>query len=232
MEEPERFLMVKLGRPKEAVIAYAPTQKRGTHTVRVLMELNSGFPRKNEMTQTPQTTFPDGAGNVSEKNQVDSILLNCTSCKQRKPLEAFHGCKSKTNRYGKSTECKPCNKIRSKNKEKRLNNASPERFLKYIIRACRTNAKKRKIFFNIKHEDVVNLWYKQEGKCAITQINLTHKYGYGKTRTNVSIDRINSDMGYTTDNIQLVACIVNLMKLDMSLAELQYWCKKITNEQV
>ncbi len=192
-------------------------------------ELNNAFLQKKEMTLTPQTTFPEGVGNASEKNQVDSILLNCTSCKQRKPLDAFYGCKSKTSRYGKSTECKPCNKIRSKGKEKRLNNASPERFLKYIIRACRTNAKKRKIFFDIKHENVVNLWHSQNGKCAITKIELTHKYGYGKTRTNVSIDRIDSNKGYTTDNIQLVASIVNLMKLDMSLEELQYWCKKITD---
>jgi hypothetical protein len=158
---------------------------------------------------------------------VDNIQLNCTTCKLIKPITEFYGCKSKTSRHGKSTECKPCNKIRSKGKEKRLNNASPERFLKYIIRACRANAKSRKINFNIVHADVVDLWYTQNGKCAITKTELTHRYGYGKTRTNVSIDRIDSNGGYTKNNIQLVASVVNLMKLDMDLTELKYWCKQI-----
>lgn len=45
--------------------------------------------------------------------------------------------------------------------------------------------------------------------------------------TNVSIDRIDSSIGYKEDNIQLVCHIVNLMKHDLSIEELKTWCKRI-----
>lgn len=34
---------------------------------------------------------------------------------------------------------------------------------------------------------------------------------------NISIDRINSDLGYTKDNIQLIGAMINRMKSDLTL---------------
>lgn len=57
------------------------------------------------------------------------------------------------------------------------------------------------------------MYYKQEGKCALsgeilTKIALEDK---GINKYNVSIDRINSSKDYTKDNIQLVGAIINIM---------------------
>jgi hypothetical protein len=51
----------------------------------------------------------------------------------------------------------------------------------------------------------------------------------GKLKTNGSIDKINPSLGYTKDNIQFVCNIVNIMKSDMSMEELTYFCKIIIN---
>ena len=56
---------------------------------------------------------------------------------------------------------------------------------------------------------------------------MEHVMGKGSTQRNVSIDRIDSNVGYIPDNVQLVCKIVNLMKHIMNLDELRYWCQLI-----
>jgi len=63
----------------------------------------------------------------------------------------------------------------------------------------------------------LDLYYKQDGKCALsgetlTRIGLEDK---GINNYNISIDRIDSTKGYTVDNIQLVGAIINIMKNDI-----------------
>ncbi len=60
---------------------------------------------------------------------------------------------------------------------------------------------------------------------------MTHTRGDGTVYTNVSIDRIDNDKGYTKDNIHLVCFIANLMKSTMTVDELAEWCKAITRHQ-
>jgi hypothetical protein len=55
--------------------------------------------------------------------------------------------------------------------------------------------------------------------------------GKGKHSTNISIDRIDSNKGYTKDNIQLVCAYVNIMKSDKSIEELKYFCQCILNNK-
>lgn len=44
------------------------------------------------------------------------------------------------------------------------------------------------------------MWNKQKGKCALTGIPMTVTKS-GRTNTNISIDRIDSNKGYTKDNV-------------------------------
>lgn len=74
------------------------------------------------------------------------------------------------------------------------------------------------------------LYLKQNGLCAITGKELTFVQEGGRTRTNISIDRIDSSVGYTEENTQLVCHVVNTMKSDMSLEELRGWCEAILNK--
>lgn len=77
-----------------------------------------------------------------------------------------------------------------------------------------SHSKKKKEFL-LTLEDVRNL-YDNNKCCTISGINLT-MLGYqneGINIYNMSIDRINSDKGYTIDNIQSVCAIINFMKSD------------------
>lgn len=53
-----------------------------------------------------------------------------------------------------------------------------------------------------------NLYNEQNGKCAITKMNMTHD----KSLYAISVDRINSEVGYIPDNVQLVCRWINLAK--------------------
>lgn len=77
-------------------------------------------------------------------------------------------------------------------------------------------------------DDLVALWEKQDGKCAITGEPMTHKRKLGtRHTTNGSIDRIDPKGKYVLSNIRLVCAIVNKMRLDMTDDELKDWCELI-----
>ncbi len=71
------------------------------------------------------------------------------------------------------------------------------------------------------------LWEKQQGRCAITGVQMTHTRGAGRVMTNASLDRIDSRSGYEPGNLQLVCFIVNVMKQELALDEFIQWCRKV-----
>lgn len=84
--------------------------------------------------------------------------------------------------------------------------------------------KKRK---NLSLDFLLGLYEKQKGLCALSGIKMTWDILSGKVPTNVSIDRISSYEGYSTDNVQLVCTIVNLMKHNLGQLEFIELCQKI-----
>jgi hypothetical protein len=69
---------------------------------------------------------------------------------------------------------------------------------------------------------------KQEYKCALTGIPLTCRLKLGeKTKTNASLDRINPKGSYHPSNVQLVCVAVNSFRVDISIKDFQYWCRKV-----
>lgn len=87
---------------------------------------------------------------------------------------------------------------------------------------------RRKIFSDLTIEQLVNLWNKQEGKCAISGVEMSHqRVKRQHNMTNCSVDRIDSSKEYTINNVQLVCWTVNRMKGETSLEELLKWCKQI-----
>ncbi len=80
----------------------------------------------------------------------------------------------------------------------------------------------------ITHEFLELLWEKQGGRCAVTQVPMTHIQGEGYgVMTNVTIDRIDNSIGYVPDNVRLVCRAVNYMKASMSDAEMVQWAAMI-----
>lgn len=91
----------------------------------------------------------------------------------------------------------------------------------------RKNAKNRKLDFEIDVKDVWILYLKQNGKCSLTGENI--HFGNETELKTASLDRIDSNKGYTKDNIQWVHKIVNFMKQQFGENEFIEWCGRVYN---
>ena len=159
--------------------------------------------------------------------------LFCVKCRTYKPIESFTLCSKgpqvKT-RKSKSYMCCICgardNRIRRK-KRSSVNNL--ERHITILINRSRILAKKKNRIFSINKSDLLFLYKKQKGQCAISGIKMDYTIGPGRHLNNISVDRIDSSFGYELHNIQLTCVFVNVMKSDLSTENLIEYCNKITN---
>ncbi len=97
-----------------------------------------------------------------------------------------------------------------------------------------TNAKSRNLKVEITSKDIEIQYLKQQGKCALTGVLITlpkTREEYRKYEHTSSVDRINSDLDYTLDNIQILHKDINNMKWDHSQNYFIDLCKTITNHQ-
>ena len=100
------------------------------------------------------------------------------------------------------------------------------------LKHARTKKKNKKVEWDIELEDVLELWEKQNGKCALTGLFMTyHKDGSGNRDLNASIDRIDPDVKYIVTNIQLVCSRANMMKHTLKEDELYWWAKNIVESK-
>lgn len=98
------------------------------------------------------------------------------------------------------------------------------------FKSCKANALKKDREFTITKEDIWNLFLKQNGKCALSGLDLKIERNYKKMSTmTASLDRINSDGGYTINNVQWIHKHINRMKSDFDSKYFIDMCKLITN---
>jgi hypothetical protein len=100
----------------------------------------------------------------------------------------------------------------------------------YIVIA---QAKRRGIPVLITPEDAYNKFISQNRKCAFTDEILTFSNSLRDERKNqtASLDRIDSNKGYTLDNIQWVHKTINIMKNTLSVEEFVEWASKVHTPQ-
>jgi len=148
----------------------------------------------------------------------------CTSCKKELPLEEFSTKNDRGPVYSK--KCKPCTyAVRQKNAS-----ATPENYLTRLFSQLKyaRNKDDSTHKWDIELEDVLELWEKQKGRCALSGLIMTyHKDGSGRRDLNASIDRIDPDIDYLVTNIQLVCSRANIMKHVLKEDELYWWAKNI-----
>lgn len=90
----------------------------------------------------------------------------------------------------------------------------------------RNHAKTRGVEFTISIKEIWNLFVRQNKKCALSGVDLilgAYRYGV-KT---ASLDRIDSDGGYTMNNVQWVHKDVNSMKSNMPEKDFLEWARRI-----
>lgn len=73
------------------------------------------------------------------------------------------------------------------------------------------------------------LYYGQEGRCALSGITMTISGERGTPNYwfSISLDRIDSSLGYIDGNVQLVCTGVNYMKKDMTDTMFIDFCKRV-----
>ena len=157
----------------------------------------------------------------------------CRYCRKTKPLDCFYanGCfKDGTKKY--RSRCKACVLELSKRKQPQVykskserRSSSPKNFISGIL----NHAAKRKqhLGFDLDLGYLMHLYAEQRGLCALSGVEMAYAAGQGRTATNISIDRIDSAVGYVRGNVHLVCDIANRMKQDLSVADLRTWCKRI-----
>lgn len=164
------------------------------------------------------------AKNKNFKKPEKEIMVVCTGCHQEKSSLEYYGSHSNTN--GLQSRCIECQRKQQHDYKSTFNG-----FMNKLMLSVDSNAKKRskkeerEIRVEITKQDVIDLYYEQNGKCNLTDIDLT--YSADETDFNISVDRVDSDGHYTPDNIQLVCNIVNKMKWDLNQDDFLFFCRKI-----
>lgn len=129
------------------------------------------------------------------------------------------------------TTCKSCRKYNQRKLQERLSEKNKLiKILQSRWLGARDRAKSKNIYFDLTKEFLLDLWDKQEGKCALTGLDMTYDMYNGRTYTNVSIDRIDVSKGYTKDNVQLVCMAANQAKSDLTDEQLYQICKGIVDK--
>lgn len=60
-------------------------------------------------------------------------------------------------------------------------------------------------------EDLMDMWERQRGRCAVSGIQLTYEKGE-LLPTTISLDRIDSSLGYARGNVRLICLQANYFK--------------------
>jgi hypothetical protein len=151
---------------------------------------------------------------------VIGFRKRCPKCNEVKLLEEFSNsmCKNCRNnkwkqRYHNDPEYRNVisfNRWKSKAKTPRVNIGN---ILNNIKRRYKGN-------INLNIDYLLNLFYSQDGKCALSGIVMTWGAGKGKSPTSISLDRVIPELGYITGNIRFVCDAINTFRGRMSDKEL------------
>ena len=125
----------------------------------------------------------------------------------------------------------------SKANHKQLNSGNPKH-LKGVTKADKytglrehfRRAKYRNHEFNLTLDDLFEQWNKQNGLCAYTGVKLIHPIRI-KDETLIylaSLDRVDSNVGYVTGNIQFISAAANMAKNKMTHEEMLEFCEIIS----
>jgi hypothetical protein len=145
----------------------------------------------------------------------------CFKCKTSKPIIGFF--KNSQTLDGFHSWCKSCcteGNIKSRAKANSQIGTRAKIFLRNAAKA----AVKRNQEFSLTANDIVEMWDLQLAICPYSGREMTLEAGKLET---VSIERIDSGIGYTRENTILVCNAVNRMKSDFSLQEFYDLCSDV-----
>lgn len=156
----------------------------------------------------------------------------CRNCRTALPKSAFEMKLNKRGNNSRSTKCKECSWH-----SKRINtNQSTESYFSRICANQRYSHRKKlrgkePDGFSLTPEDLMQIWERQDGKCAYSGILMTsYRDGISRVDLNASIDRRDPARGYTLDNVHLVCNRINVMKHTLDENMFMWWIKNIAGQ--
>ena len=154
----------------------------------------------------------------------------CSKCKSEKDHSLFF--KHTQTKDGLHSWCKNCCSDGNKKSLLKTNSTIHGR-ARIFLQNAKKSAQKRKQEFTLEIEDIVSFWEQQHQICAYSGRKMTLQANQLNT---VSIERIDSNKGYTQENTILVCQAINRMKSDFSLEDFYALCadtaKFIGNENL
>lgn len=147
----------------------------------------------------------------------------CFRCKEAKSLELFF--RHKLTQDGYHSWCKLCcteANVRSRQKQ----NSTIEGRARIFLQNAKKSAAKRGQDFSLSISDIVECWHRQFGVCAYSGRRMTLDAGQLNT---VSIERIDSSVGYTPPNTVLVCQAINRMKSDFGFEDFYALCRDVAD---
>lgn len=157
-------------------------------------------------------------------------MKRCGHCKEYKNILEFSL---------NSKRCKACDKIYNttyrKNNHEKISHGknkyshSLEGKFTILIYAAQTRAKKKNIDFELDYDWIANQYKNQNGKCLLTNIKLVINECRNTKRSRspftMSIDRIDSNQGYTKNNSRLICMAMNLALNEFGEETFQQICE-------
>ena len=168
----------------------------------------------------------------------------CPKCKTPKILTDFnrdHSIKDKRCRV-----CRACfrkyrriNRVASYQRSREWSRNNPEKRAKIVKKYKSTkfawasytlpHCKRSTHGCSIEKKDLLELWEKQKGKCAVTGIPFV--LGSGPMRPDkASLDRIDSKKGYHPNNVRIVLLFIQFAKNIWSDDVFSKWCKLVASK--
>jgi hypothetical protein len=145
----------------------------------------------------------------------------CFKCKEKKDLSLFF--KHRLTSDGYHSWCKSCCTEGNKISREKLYSTIAGRATVFL-RNAKKSAQKRGQEFNLTVKDIVDCWQNQKQICAYSGRKMTLESGKINT---VSIERIDSKVGYTSQNTILVCQAINRMKSDFKYEQFYYLCRDV-----
>ena len=149
------------------------------------------------------------------------LMKTCFRCKTSHEDTFFF--KSTNTVDGLHSWCKECCRKNGALSLAKLNSKIETR-AKIFLRNAKNSAKKRNQEFSLEINDIVDFWNKQNKICAYSGLEMTLEAGKLQT---VSIERIDSKIGYTKDNTILVCQAINRMKSDFAYEDFYMLCQSV-----
>ena len=131
----------------------------------------------------------------------------------------------------KSTAWARANKDRVKTQNDRVKRTLNGK-LANLISTSRYRAKLSKREHSVCVDDLRKIYYDQDGKCAISgkEMSIRGKGCAANSPYSISLDRIDSTLGYTIDNVWLVCTGVNLMKSRLTMEQFIDFCNSVSEK--